>query len=333
MAETTNISWADATFNPWIGCTCLSPACDHCYAKTWAARFPATRGLWDGTERKLTAEANWKKPIQWNRDAIAAGEPKRVFCASLADVFDNQVPVEWRERLWKLIYDTPALIWTLLTKRPQNVGKMLPGWIERADQLPRNVMLGFTAENQDELNRRGWIAATAANACGWPLFCSAEPLLGPLDFRNVEIPGDQPGRFDMLTGIVAELAVHDGPNGPLVFGLNDRPAIAGILTGGESGTHARPHHPNWHRRILHDCLTAGVPFHFKQWGEWIDVDQFDGPIKRKPSAWITPAGDVVDKAQPGSVLMVRAGTRESGRTLDGETHDARPTFAREALPA
>jgi protein gp37 len=148
MAEYTKIERTHHTFNPWLGCTKVSPGCDRCYAESWARRT-GQRRLWEG-ERRRTTEQNWREPLRWNARGERDGRRHRVFCASLADVFDNQVPDEWRADLWKLIAATPALDWLLLTKRPQNIARMLPadwsGW--------RHVWLGATAENQHELDRR-----------------------------------------------------------------------------------------------------------------------------------------------------------------------------------
>lgn len=172
MAEATKIEWADATFNPWVGCTKISPACDHCYAESWAKRAGHPE-LWQGSRRRTSA-SNWRQPLKWNREAEQTGEIKRVFCASLADVFDNQAEDAWRADLWKLISETPRLTWMLLTKRPQNIAKMLPhDW---KDGWP-NVWLGATIENGDELRKRAHhLEAVPARV----RFLSCEPLLGPL---------------------------------------------------------------------------------------------------------------------------------------------------------
>ena len=172
MAENSKIEWTDHTFNPWVGCTRISPACDHCYAESWAKRTGGA-ALWQG-ERRRTTPANWRKPLKWNADALASGVRPRVFCASLADVFDNQVPEEWRRDLWDLIAATPALDWLLLTKRPQLVTKTAPmegwsGW--------DHIWLGTTVENQAEAARRiPHLTATPART----LFLSCEPLLEPI---------------------------------------------------------------------------------------------------------------------------------------------------------
>jgi protein gp37 len=225
MAENTAIEWATHTFNPWTGCTKVSPACDFCYAEAWAKRAGRPE-LWQG-ERKRTTEAYWRQPLKWDRAAQAAGRRDRVFCASLADVFDNQVPERWRDDLWHRIEQTPNLDWLLLTKRPQNIAKMLPGarigtrpW---GDGWP-NVWLGTTVENQAEAERRipHLLAVPAAVHS-----LSCEPLL------------------EDLTGI-------------------DLTGIDWVIVGGESGPKARPMQEAWAESLRDQCRAAGVAFFMKQ---------------------------------------------------------------------
>lgn len=139
MAEVTKIAWCDSTFNPWIGCTEISTAksggggCDNCYARELDKRHRwggATH--WGvGVPRYKTSEHAWKQPLKWNEKAKAGGPVWRVFCASLADVFDNEVDQEWRWDLFKLIYATPNLSWLLVTKRIGNVRGMIPtAWLD-----------------------------------------------------------------------------------------------------------------------------------------------------------------------------------------------------------
>ena len=160
----TKIEWCDHTFNAFTGCTRISPACDNCYAADIAKRFPHAFGSWEpGAPRKRTSAAYWRQPLAWDREArkygnshsCAAGVRRRVFCNSMSDVFDNQVPESWRRDLFKLIDATPNLDWLLLTKRPQNIAKMMPrqGCASDAYPLP-NVWLGVTAETQQEHDRR-----------------------------------------------------------------------------------------------------------------------------------------------------------------------------------
>jgi protein gp37 len=169
MAELTRIAWTDHTYNPWIGCTNVSPGCDHCYAEAEQDKR-YHRVKW-GDERSRTKTAD--NPLTWDRKAREAGVRRRVFCASLADVFDNQVPDEWRSDLWALIARCRTLDWMLLTKRPQNIKKMLPeGW-----PWP-HVWLGTTTENQEEADRRLPILLQIPAVVH---FASVEPQLEAVD--------------------------------------------------------------------------------------------------------------------------------------------------------
>jgi protein gp37 len=201
MADNTKIEWATHTFNPWMGCTAVSAACDFCYAEALIdKRYKKVK--WGNHPRALTRDPNWKKPLLWARKAreeraawllepsdewYCPGFPgptpperPRVFCASLADVFDNQAPDVWRTRLWDLILETPELDWLLLTKRPQNIAKMIPiNW--RDAGLPAHIWLGITAENQTEYERRMRLVAETPAAV---TFVSYEPALGEIDLTR-----------------------------------------------------------------------------------------------------------------------------------------------------
>jgi protein gp37 len=185
VAETTKISWTDSTFNPWIGCANVSPGCDHCYAETLNERYSWTE--W-GPHGERHRTKTWRNPIQWQKSARAFheeyGRRRRVFCASLADVFDNQVPPEWRDDLFALIRQCLDLDWQLLTKRPQNIAKMLPpDW---GDGYP-NVWLGTTAESQDYYDQRWPILARTPAVVR---FVSYEPALGRLSITtHAAMPG------------------------------------------------------------------------------------------------------------------------------------------------
>ena len=170
MAEQTEISWADATFNPWIGCTKVSPACDFCYAARDNERRKWVSGWGAGVPRRRTK--TWGNPLTWDRKAAVTGLRPRVFCASLADVFDNEIPDEWRTDLWALLRATPNLRWILLTKRIGNAAKMLP-----ADWPYPNAGLMATLANQEEWDR-DWpkLARTPATWHG----VSPNRSLGPL---------------------------------------------------------------------------------------------------------------------------------------------------------
>lgn len=173
--EDSGIEWTDHTHNPWIGCTRVSEACAHCYAEHLAeTRFGLV--TWGpGEPRHRTAEGNRRKPLSWNRRAAREGKRTKVFCASLADVFDAEVPSDWRNDLWSIIRACPNLDWQLLTKRPENIAGMLPadwgaGW--------PNVWLGVTAENQSRADERLSVLLEVPAVIR---FASCEPLLGPLN--------------------------------------------------------------------------------------------------------------------------------------------------------
>lgn len=184
MAES-KIEWTTFTFNPWIGCTRVSPACDKCYAADMAQRRKwATWG--PGEPRRRTAESTWRQPLSWDRKVVGRPWTERtVFCASLADVFDNEVDPAWREDLFTLMRSTPNLVWLLLTKRIGNAVEMS---IE-AGGLPRNAALGATMANQDEWWRDARKLANADLALD-PLFtfASVEPMLSAIDLRPVPLP-------------------------------------------------------------------------------------------------------------------------------------------------
>src|SRR4051812_16427350 len=148
MGMNSKIEWTHHTFNPWWGCVRISPACKHCYAETWAKRVGMNE-LW-GKEapRRFFTDAHWKEPLKWNREAMLAGERRRVFCASMADVFEDRADLnQTRERLWGLIEATPHLDWLLLTKRIRHVRKLSP-W---KGKWPSNIWLGTSTENQNWL--------------------------------------------------------------------------------------------------------------------------------------------------------------------------------------
>lgn len=237
MAEQTNISWADSTFNPVIGCMKVSAGCNNCFAENlmdtryhrvkWGQRKTETTAPSVGT-RVRTSAAYWRQPLTWNKHhaefQAKHGHRQRVFCASLSDVFDNQWETRWRYDLWKLIWDTPHLDWLLLTKRPENIEDMLPeSWQSHANEWS-HVWLGTTAEDQEAYDKR------------WPILChiparvrfiSYEPAIGPLFIR-------------------------------------DAPGLSWVICGGESGRNYRPMDPMWPVLLKNDCCRLQIPFFMKQ---------------------------------------------------------------------
>ncbi|MGL4265170.1 MAG: phage Gp37/Gp68 family protein [Afipia sp.] len=314
MAENTKIEWAHHTFNPWTGCTKVGPGCDHCYAEGWAKRSGQVQ--WGpGAERRRTSEANWRKPLAWNAEAERLGIRYRVFCASLADVFDNEVPAEWRSDLFDLIARTPHLDWLLVTKRIGNVGRM----VEAATcmtTLPGNVWLGATVVNQAEADRDiPKLLATPAAV----RFLSMEPLLGPVDLTDI-CPNRGQMSEDHFSAIFDPDDDTEEDGTPFSY-------IDWVIVGGESGPGARPMHPHWARDIRDQCAIARVPFLFKQWGEWAPASHGHGG---KHGAWngATFLAGFGDLKTPDN-NMTRAGKNAcGGRLLDGREHNGYPGGAR-----
>lgn len=311
MSANTKIEWCDHTFNPWEGCQKVGPGCDHCYAETRNARFAGGTAVnWGpGAPRRRTSPANWRKPCQWNREAetffALHHRRQRVFCASLADVFDNEVDLLWRRDLFRLIVDTPNLDWLLLTKRIGNVPTMLRHiGIER---LPDNVWLGATIVNQSEADRDiPKLLAVPARV----RFLSMEPLLGPVDLTG-----------EYLTAKLGEYPFRGVPadHRTLLIDMLDW-----IIVGGESGHGARPMHPDWARDLRDQCVAAGVAFLFKQWGEWLPADTDGESFAVADDGSNRELEGRLRAIQLGTQMMLRVGKRGAGRHLDGRTHDEFP---------
>lgn len=334
MAKATKISWAHSTFNPWIGCTKVSPACDHCYAELVAKRMG--KSLW-GKEasRLVTSDAYWREPLSWNDEAARRSEPWRVFCGSLCDVMEDRRDLdETRDRLFELILATPHLTWLLLTKRPENFMRLTPE--EWASGFPRNVWVMTTAENQRRLDERlQHLLRVPAQVRG----LSIEPLLEPITLPETALPCENcRGRGWVLPFFSANHGVpckacqeratklsgeHFTDRQKIVFNT-----ISWVIVGGESGGGARPMHPEWARALRDQCVKHEVAFHFKQWGEWTareDAAAVDG----RATCWLARDGesradlDRVDRTK--WTLMVRAGVKKAGRALDGRVWDQTPT--------
>lgn len=320
MAENSKISWTKSTFNPWIGCTKVGPGCDHCYAERQDARgiYGDKRAHWGaGVPRYRTADSTWETVRKWNAKAPTsefAGVKGYwpVFTASLADIFDNEAPDEWRADYWALVRECQNLTFLIVTKRIGNAKRMLPA--DWGDGYP-NVVLLATVVNQDEADRDVLkLLAVPARARG----LSMEPLLGPVDLKLTQR---------------APLWFGDGPDA--IERSEAGRSLHWIIVGGESGPKARPMHTAWARSLRVQCEAAGVSFHFKQQGEWSDDD---GP---GPAAWVAADGRgsvsadsdeavaLFEKALAGNTgtywrLMTRIGVDAAGRLLDGRTHDGLP---------
>lgn len=291
MGENTNIEWCHHTFNMWRGCTKISEGCKHCYAETLSKRNPATLGVWgDNGTRVVAVDSYWKQPLKWNKAAEGASERPRVFCASLADVFEDRLELaEPRNRLFELIDRTPNLDWLLLTKRPQNIQKLWPfGWYDDQFTWP-NVWLGTTVENQEQADKR---IPELLKIPAKVRFLSCEPLLERVDLLDV---GWQ-GRISQMRGVRAAVQ----PQGCL-----SKYGIHWVICGGESGSNARPMQIEWARSLRDQCQASNVAFHFKQFGEHAPTSEY----------------------RDGKTFMSRVGKKAAGRILDGRTWDQYPQAA------
>ena len=324
MAENTKIEWTDHTFNPWIGCTKVGPGCDHCYAENLMDKRMGVAVWGPGNERVRTKQANWKMPLRWNAQADAFmaqhGRRQRVFCASLADVFDNAVDPQWRLDLYDLIRATPNLDWLLLTKRIGNVN----GWglpVGGDGQVLPNLWIGATIVNQADADRD---IPKLLQVPASVRFLSMEPLLGPVDLTNIEVFGGDAEIFP-LKGTTNCVDDEGAP-------ADDVPALDWVIVGGESGPGARPMHPDWARSLRDQCEAAAVPFLFKQWGEWTPGENverkrgtvdtaflYDGSWQIHPLNLATDDGHIDDEPD-----LYRVGKKAAGRLLDGRTWDGFP---------
>ncbi|VTU38476.1 Bacteriophage protein gp37 [Variovorax sp. PBS-H4] len=354
MSANSKIEWTDHTFNYWEGCQKTGPGCDNCYAETRNARFAGIKvnGIniapnWGpGAPRRLTSESNRNLPAKWNREHAAFfakhGRRQRVFCSSLSDVFDNQVPREWRWDLWQLIMATPNLDWLLLTKRIGNVNAMLKEPGAPINGLPSNVWLGATIVNQEEADRD---IPKLLDVPASVRFLSMEPLLGPVSLRWLAAwPENAPTRAQKPGGITNHL---DGLR-----------RLDWVIVGGESGPKARPMHPDWALHLRDQCAEAGVPFLYKQWGEWKPIsqmaeaehtalyrsrvkamphesqdaiDDINGRACTVPYGVVHADGSLHEPLEPmaflqgtGAMTTFKIGKKAAGRLLDGIEHNGYP---------
>lgn len=287
MGENSRIEWTDHTFSPWWGCTKVSPGCDNCYAERDARRYYPGKALWGvAAARRQFGDAHWNEPLRWNRRATKQGIRLRVFCASMADVFDKDGPAEDRHRLFRLIEKTPNLEWLVLTKRVGNVAHMMID----ADFYPAecpNLWLGISVVNQQEADR------DIPKLLELPVrirFLSIEPMLAPVNLRALHPTWtDGSLTLDALTGAWTRSATADNiPAG--IAALEPLPrqlaALDWVICGGESGHRARDLDPRWALSIAQQCTTAGATFFFKQgsqanWPHFKDQTTFPAALQRR----------------------------------------------------
>ena len=315
MGTNSKIEWTDHTWNPWRGCSKVASGCQNCYAERESRRNPKVLGTWgpDGM-RPIASDAYWHLPQKWDRDAAAAGVRRRVFCGSLMDWLEDRPDlVEPRGRLLATIDATPHLDWLLLTKRPANLDRLVEqaatefGVLSLWSCFPfPNVRLGYSASTQEDLNTivDGRSAIAHLLISGAPAkFLSLEPLLGPIVLDGRRLVADET-YHDVLRGKYGSTVQN------LAIAPNDTGKISWVIAGGESGPHARPCHPDWVRLLRDQCQAAGVPFVFKQWGEYLTIPMAaELGIKR-------PLLEVMNANTLGAGFL-RVGKNAAGRLLDG----------------
>lgn len=325
----TKIEWTYHTWNPFVGCSKVSPACDHCYAERMACRLatmPATAAsygkvvdlgarAWNG--RTALVESALSIPLRWRK-------PRRVFVGSMTDLFHPTVPDEWLDRVFAVMALTPHLTFQVLTKRPERMREYLghPRKLIVADETDKladdpwahtklrwplpNIWLGVTAEDQPRAEERIPILIDTPAAVR---YVSYEPGLGAVDLDRIQTEG---ATYHALSGSV-------GVEGR---GQAVSPRLDWVICGGESGPGARPMHPDWARSLRDQCQETGVSFFFKQWGEFCpfrrDLTWHGSPAATK--AGYAPTEVFVPYSEYGKrvgKIMQRVGKKIAGRLLDG----------------
>ncbi|MGI8546880.1 MAG: DUF5131 family protein [Gemmatimonadaceae bacterium] len=344
MGAKTKIEWTDSSWNTLRGCSRVSFGCMNCYAETLAARFAGPGMPYEGLARNTSAGPRWTgkvmlvhehlaDPLRWTR-------PRRIFVNSMSDVFHPEVPDEYIAAMFGVMMYAKHHTFQVLTKRPERMAALLPtlsalrchaaasgligdtsAWhraYKPADAvfpLP-NVWLGVSVEHQEAADERIPILLDTPAAVR---FLSCEPLLGPVDLRlgGTRHGGTTFNVLDAAAGLVP---------------WTDKPRLHWVIVGGESGTHARPMHPDWPRSIRDQCVAAVVPYFFKQWGTWIETQpvssgDLGGDIQRDNVRIVKQVGESDGQLRHGDVLMRRIGKKHTGRDLDDRTWDEIPPQA------
>jgi len=363
MSDKTGIEWtrgddgtAGATWNPVTGCEKISAGCDHCYAETFAERWRGTPGHY--FERGFDVQLRPDKldqPLRWKR-------PRRVFVNSMSDLFHKDVPDLYIAKVFAVMAIASQHTFQVLTKRHARMRSLVssptfgdtvldymsdfPGGEQAKDEqrvpwpLP-NVWLGVSTENQHWADIRIPVLLDTPAAVR---FISAEPLLGPIDLHGPIVNGHRPRLTYWLDGRPGWGPEKREPSGLVTRKITVGPALDWVIAGGESGSGARPIHPDWVRSLRDQCAESSVPFFFKQWGAyapWAPED-FSEP---KGATVVYPDGDTGWVAgdedhltnwtrglPEGWAFATRVGKKAAGRVLDGRTWDEFPRTA-EAVSA
>lgn len=342
MADKTKIEWTEASWNPVVGCSVVSPGCTNCYAMKFARRLlDKPWSHYHGTTREVNGNAVWTgelalaperiltQPLRWKR-------PRRIFVNSMGDLFHEDVPDEWINKVFAVMAMSTQHTFQILTKRPErmreymskllnemqaswNIIKFLLSGVTPPEEiitdwpLP-NVWLGVSVEDQARADERIPLLLQTPAALR---FISCEPLIGPVDLWCV--PSDHRGKRNALSQYsYCELCGEDS-------GL---PKLDWVIVGGESGPDARPMHPDWVCLIRDQCSAASVPFFFKQWGEWAPLlPEHEG---RRDWMILDSGGglDIPDDRWPdetqGEIAVVKVGKHAAGRTIDGREWNQMP---------
>lgn len=287
--EMTKIEWTDEVWNPVTGCTKVSQGCKHCYAERIAERFWGERKFTDVQchEDRLNIPLHWRKP-------------RRVFVNSMSDLFHPDVDFEFIKLVYRVMFLSMQHTFQILTKRPERMFEFTNWMIKDGIHMPiSNVWLGVSCEDQAAADERiPWLLKTPAAV----RFVSYEPALGPVDFTALNF-----GTSWESSALDGWYVTPDGRDEPDQH--SDGNKLDWVIAGGESGPGARPAHPDWFRSVRDQCVEAGIPFFFKQWGEWIGV--FEREWERRP-----------DIAKNG--LFERVGKKRAGRLLDGREWNEYP---------
>ncbi|MCV7175092.1 DUF5131 family protein [Mycolicibacterium sphagni] len=350
MGSKTKIEWTrsddgtpGATWNPATGCTKVSPGCDRCYAETLAERFRGTPGHYYENGFDVTLRpGKLLEPLKWSK-------PRRIFVNSMSDLFHDQIPDHYIAKVFAVMELAPWHSFQLLTKRHGRMHSLLNSLVfqsqissavnellddgapfpktwdpegHKPDWPLPNVWLGVTVENQQWADIRIPLLIDTPATIRW---LSIEPMLGPVDLFGVPF-AETPG-----PAIIRNSVHWFDPNYGDQHEWDDQPGIDWVVCGGESGRGARPMHPKWATDLMLSCSATGVPFLFKQWGEWRPyLDQSNG--HRQPDAYMNVVGELADEdtalAAGGDWIgMHRLGKSNTGRELDGRLYDEYPVLA------
>lgn len=282
------IEWTDRVWNPVTGCTKISDGCKNCYAETMAKRFAGEKG-WGTKEDPFAVRLHpdrLNEPLKWKK-------PSKIFVCSMGDLFHEDVPFEFIDKVFAVMALSPQHTFQVLTKRPERMKGYLAdemrqvnvaSWFKGGEYyshevspwpLP-NVWLGVTAENQEQADKRIPILLQTPAAVR---FVSIEPMVGGVNLKHLR-------NGDISTSALS----GNQTNMSVVLPWSDTNKLDWVIVGGESGPGARPMHPDWVRSLRDQCKAANVPFMFKQWGEYAPKDVADSLVVSDEEA---ESGDLV----------------------------------------